>query len=48
LRAARGVDAARVREERQVDGEALGRALREARLTAVKAVLRERPAAQRP
>jgi len=42
LRAARGVDAARVREEKQVDGEALGRALRDARLVAVKTALRDR------
>jgi tRNA nucleotidyltransferase (CCA-adding enzyme) len=46
LRAARGVDAARVREERGVDGEALGRALREARLAAEKTALRERSAAE--
>jgi tRNA nucleotidyltransferase (CCA-adding enzyme) len=45
-RAARGVDAARVREQRGVDGEALGRALREERLAAVKAALRERSAAE--
>jgi tRNA nucleotidyltransferase (CCA-adding enzyme) len=48
LRAARSVDAARVREERGVDGEALGRALREARLDAVKTALRDRAAAQSP
>jgi tRNA nucleotidyltransferase (CCA-adding enzyme) len=40
LRAARSVDAARVREERNVEGEALGKALHEARLDAVKAALR--------
>ena len=44
LHAARGVNAARVRDELKVEGEALGRALRDARLTAVKAALRERPA----
>jgi hypothetical protein len=33
-----------VRDEQKVEGEALGRALREARLAAVKAALRERPA----
>ena len=40
LRAARSVDAGRVREERKVEGEALGKALHEARLEAVKAALR--------
>jgi tRNA nucleotidyltransferase (CCA-adding enzyme) len=40
LRAARSVDASRVRAERNVEGEALGRALQEARLDAVKAALR--------
>jgi tRNA nucleotidyltransferase (CCA-adding enzyme) len=40
LRAARSVDAGRVREERKVEGEALGKALHEARLDAVKAALR--------
>ncbi|HUO67048.1 MAG TPA: multifunctional CCA addition/repair protein [Gammaproteobacteria bacterium] len=40
LRAARSVDATRIREERNVDGEALGKALHEARLDAVKAALR--------
>ena len=40
LRAARSVDAARVRAERNVEGEALGKALHEARLDAVKAALR--------
>lgn len=44
LRAARGVDATRVRSELKVEGEALGRALREARLAAVKAALREQAA----
>ena len=41
LKAARAVDAARIREERNVEGEALGKALRDARLTAVKAALRD-------
>ncbi len=40
LLAARSVDAGRVREERKVEGEALGKALHEARLDAVKAALR--------
>ena len=40
LRAARSVDATRIREERNVEGEALGRALHDARLDAVKAALR--------
>jgi tRNA nucleotidyltransferase (CCA-adding enzyme) len=40
LRAARSVDATRVREERKVEGEALGKALHEARLDAVKAAMR--------
>jgi tRNA nucleotidyltransferase (CCA-adding enzyme) len=48
LGAARGVDASRVRDEQKVEGEALGRALRDARLAAVKAALREQPEAQRP
>jgi tRNA nucleotidyltransferase (CCA-adding enzyme) len=39
LRAAAGVDTARVRAETQLDGEALGGALRSARLEAVKAAL---------
>ncbi len=39
LRAARGVDAAKVRAERNVDGEALGQALHEERLAAVKTAL---------
>jgi tRNA nucleotidyltransferase (CCA-adding enzyme) len=37
LRAARGVDATRVRTERGLEGEALGKALNEERLAAVKA-----------
>ena len=41
LRAARSVDAGRIRAERELDGEALGRALRDARLEAVKAALRD-------
>jgi tRNA nucleotidyltransferase (CCA-adding enzyme) len=40
LRAARSVDATRVRAERNVEGEALGKALHDARLDAVKAALR--------
>ena len=40
LRAARSVDAARVRADRNVEGEALGKALHDARLDAVKAALR--------
>jgi tRNA nucleotidyltransferase (CCA-adding enzyme) len=39
LRAARSVDAARIRAERNVEGEALGKALHDARLDAVKAAL---------
>jgi tRNA nucleotidyltransferase (CCA-adding enzyme) len=39
LRAARGVDAARVRSARNVEGEALGRALHDARLVAIKEAL---------
>jgi tRNA nucleotidyltransferase (CCA-adding enzyme) len=39
LRAARAVNAAAIKRERQVDGEALGRALHDARLAAVKAAL---------
>jgi tRNA nucleotidyltransferase (CCA-adding enzyme) len=39
LRAARSVNAAKVKAERQVDGEALGQALHEERLAAVKTVL---------
>jgi tRNA nucleotidyltransferase (CCA-adding enzyme) len=44
LRAARGVDARRVQTERGVQGEALGRALREERLAAIKAALSAPPA----
>jgi tRNA nucleotidyltransferase (CCA-adding enzyme) len=40
LRAARGVDASRVRSDRKVEGEALGKALQEERLAAIKAALR--------
>jgi len=40
-RAARAVDAARIRAERNLDGEALGKALRDARLDAVKVALRD-------
>jgi len=40
LRAARSVDATHVRAERNVEGEALGNALHDARLDAVKAALR--------
>ena len=39
LRAARGVDAARVQSERKLEGEALGKALHQARLAAVKVAL---------
>ena len=39
LRAARAVDAAKVKAERKVDGEALGRALHDERLAAIKAEL---------
>jgi tRNA nucleotidyltransferase (CCA-adding enzyme) len=39
LRAARGVDAGKVKAERKLDGEALGRALHDERLAAVKAEL---------
>jgi tRNA nucleotidyltransferase (CCA-adding enzyme) len=39
LRAARSVDAAKVKAERNVDGAALGRALHDARLAAIKAQL---------
>jgi tRNA nucleotidyltransferase (CCA-adding enzyme) len=39
LRAARSVDAARVKAERNVDGEALGRALHDERLVAIKTEL---------
>jgi len=41
LRAARGIDAGRVRTERKLDGEALGKALQDARLAAVKAALHD-------
>jgi tRNA nucleotidyltransferase (CCA-adding enzyme) len=40
LRAAKGVDAAKVKAERGLDGEALGRALHDERLAAIKGVLR--------
>ena len=39
LRAARSVDAAKVKAERKLDGEALGRALHDERLAAIKAEL---------
>ncbi len=39
LRAARGVDARKVQAERGVEGEALGKALHEERLAAIKAAL---------
>jgi len=39
LKAARGVDAAKVKAEQQVDGEALGRALHDERLAAIKTAL---------
>jgi hypothetical protein len=39
LRAARGVDARKVQAERGVEGEALGNALHEERLLAIKAAL---------
>ena len=39
LRAARGVDAAKLKADRQLDGEALGLALHDERLAAVRAVL---------
>jgi tRNA nucleotidyltransferase (CCA-adding enzyme) len=42
LRAARSVDAASVQAERKLEGEALGRALHQARLAAVKAALATR------
>jgi tRNA nucleotidyltransferase (CCA-adding enzyme) len=42
LRAARSVDASQIRAERNLEGEALGRALREARLEAVTAALPSR------
>jgi tRNA nucleotidyltransferase (CCA-adding enzyme) len=40
LRAAKAVDAAKVKAERGLDGEALGRALHDERLAAIKGVLR--------
>ena len=40
LRAAKAVDAARVKAERGVDGEALGRALHDERLAAIESLLR--------
>ena len=46
LRAARSIDAGRVRAERQVEGEALGRALHVERLAAIERALRA--ATQRP
>jgi tRNA nucleotidyltransferase (CCA-adding enzyme) len=45
LRAARGVDAGKVRAERQVEGEALGKALHDERLAAIKAALKSTPLA---
>jgi tRNA nucleotidyltransferase (CCA-adding enzyme) len=39
LRAARGVDAGKVKAERSLDGEALGHALHDERLAAIKAEL---------
>jgi tRNA nucleotidyltransferase (CCA-adding enzyme) len=41
LRAAKGVDAGKVKKERGLDGEALGRALHDERLAAIKATLAE-------
>jgi tRNA nucleotidyltransferase (CCA-adding enzyme) len=41
LRAARGIDASNVKAERKLDGEALGRALHDERLAAIKAELRQ-------
>jgi tRNA nucleotidyltransferase (CCA-adding enzyme) len=41
LRAAKNVDAAKVKAERGLDGEALGKALHDARLAAIKAALAE-------
>jgi tRNA nucleotidyltransferase (CCA-adding enzyme) len=38
LRAARGIDAAKLKAEQQLDGEALGKALHAARLAAIKAL----------
>jgi tRNA nucleotidyltransferase (CCA-adding enzyme) len=43
LRAARGVDASKVRAERNVEGEALGKALHDERLAAIKAALKTTP-----
>jgi tRNA nucleotidyltransferase (CCA-adding enzyme) len=40
LRAARSIDAAKVKGERKLDGEALGRALHDERLAAIKSLLR--------
>ena len=40
LRAARSVDGGKIRTERNIDGEALGRALHDERLAAIKAVLK--------
>jgi tRNA nucleotidyltransferase (CCA-adding enzyme) len=42
LRAARSVDAASVQSDRELEGEALGKALHQARLAAVKAALAPR------
>jgi tRNA nucleotidyltransferase (CCA-adding enzyme) len=46
LRAARSVDAAKVKAERGLDGEALGKALHEERLAAVKRALAALPAVE--
>jgi tRNA nucleotidyltransferase (CCA-adding enzyme) len=43
LRAARAVDSARLRAERNLEGEPLGKALHQERLAAVKAALAARP-----
>ena len=43
LRAARSVDAGKLRAERNLEGEALGKALQEERLIAVKTALRDSP-----
>jgi tRNA nucleotidyltransferase (CCA-adding enzyme) len=43
LRAAKAVDAAKVKAETGLDGEALGSALHDERLAAIKAVLRAQP-----
>ncbi|HEY9181637.1 MAG TPA: HD domain-containing protein, partial [Gammaproteobacteria bacterium] len=45
LRAARSVDAGKVRAERNVEGEALGKALHDERLAAIKAALKSTPLA---